>query len=352
MIGDPSGKSAERNLLDDATLAANLAAIRAQLSRFLDFTPGPTGAVLVDNAEWFRGVGYLAFLRDAGKHLTVNYMLAKDSVRARLEAESGISYTEFSYMLLQAWDFVQLHARLGCTLQVGGSDQWGNITAGCELQRKRGGAPLHGLVAPLLLDASGQKMGKTATGERVWLDPALTPPYAFYQYWLNVADADVGKLLRMFSLRPLAELDALLAEHAAAPGRRAAQRALAAEFTTWVHGAEATERARAASEALFGGSLAGVTDAELAPVFAAVEKKLELPRAELAAGIPILELAVRCKLAASKGEARRTLTQGGLYLNNVAVEAPDLSVTTAQLATESFLLLRSGKRQYAMVRVG
>jgi tyrosyl-tRNA synthetase len=351
MIGDPSGKSAERNLLDEATLARNLAAIRGQLSRFLDFTPGPTAAVIVDNAEWFRGIGYLEFLRDAGKHLTINYMLAKDSVRARLEGDSGISYTEFSYMLLQAWDFVQLHARLGCKLQVGGSDQWGNITAGCELQRKRGGAHLHGLVAPLLLDSSGQKMGKTATGERVWLDPELTPPYAFYQYWLNTPDSDVGKLLKIFSLRPLAELDEIIAAHAADPGKRGAQKVLAEDFTTWVHGADATARAQKASAVLFGGSLEALTDDDLAPLFATVEKKLDLPRAELDAGVPILDLLTRTGLAESKGAARRTLTQGGIYLNNDKVDAVDLVVRADHLATPSFLLLRSGKRSYALVRV-
>ncbi len=352
MIGDPSGKSAERNLLDDATLAKNLAAIRGQLARFLDFGAGPQGALMVDNADWFRDIGYLEFLRDAGKHLTINYMLAKDSVRARLEGETGISYTEFSYMLLQAWDFVQLHERHGCKLQVGGSDQWGNITAGCELSRKRGGAHLHGLVAPLLLDSSGQKMGKTSTGERVWLDPALTPPYAFYQYWLNVPDADVGRFLRIFSLRPLAELEELITAHGADPSKRAAQKVLAEDFTTWVHGADATRRAQTASSVLFGGSVADLGDDDLAPLFAAVEHKLELPRAELDAGVAILELLTRTGLAASKGAARRTLEQGGIYVNNAKVDAVDLVIRAEHLASPSFLLLRSGKKSYALVRVG
>ena len=213
MVGDPSGKSAERNLLGDDELAANLAGIRAQLSRFLDFGRGPTGAVLVNNADWTRGVGYLEFLRDVGKYLTINYMMAKDSVRARLEGETGISYTEFSYMLLQAFDFVHLARAHGCRLQVGGSDQYGNITAGCELSRKMGGPQLFGLTAPLLLDSTGQKMGKTSTGERVWLDTRAYVAYAFYQYFFNVTDEEAPRLLKIFSLRPLEEIDELVRSH-------------------------------------------------------------------------------------------------------------------------------------------
>src|SRR5688572_17824216 len=222
MVGDPSGRSAERNLLGDDELAANLAGIRSQLSRFLDFGSGPTGAVLVNNADWTRGIGYLEFLRDIGKHLTVNYMMAKDSVRARLEGDTGISYTEFSYMLLQAWDFVHLSRAHGCRLQVGGSDQFGNITAGCELSRKMGGPQLFGLVAPLLLDAAGAKMGKTATGERVDLDPQRFSPYKLYQYWFNLSDEQAVAKLRMFSLRPLSEIDELLRAHDADRGKRIA----------------------------------------------------------------------------------------------------------------------------------
>ncbi len=207
MVGDPSGKSAERNLLSDEELATNVTGIRAQFLRFLDFAPGPTGALLVNNADWTRGVGYLEFLRDVGKYLTINYMMAKDSVRARLEGDAGISYTEFSYMLLQAFDFVHLSRAHGCRLQVGGSDQYGNITAGCELSRKMGGKQLYGVVAPLMLDSSGGKMGKTSTGERVWLDAERTSPYAFYQYFFNVTDVEAPRLLKLFSFRSLAEID-------------------------------------------------------------------------------------------------------------------------------------------------
>jgi tyrosyl-tRNA synthetase len=351
MIGDPSGKSAERNLLDDETLAHNVAAIRAQLSRFLDFDDGPHGAIMANNADWFRGVGYLEFLRDAGKHLTINYMMAKDSVRSRLEAESGISYTEFSYMLLQAWDFVQLFRRHGCRLQVGGSDQYGNITAGCELQRKLGGPQLYGLVAPLLLDSAGQKMGKTSTGERVWLDADLTPPYALYQYFLNVTDADAAKLLRIFSWRSLDEIRAIEEAHGANPAARGAQKALAEDITTWIHGKDATARALRASQVLFGGALDGVDDLTLAPLFATIEKKLDVPRGELDAGVSIVDLLTRAGLSSSRGEARRTIAGGGVYLNNVRVESSDLIVKPEHLATPSYLLLRQGKKNYAIVRV-
>jgi len=349
MIGDPSGKSAERTLLDEDTLARNVAAIRAQLSRFLDFDDARTGAVLADNADWFRGIGYLEFLRDAGKHLTINYMLAKDSVKSRLESESGISYTEFSYMLLQAWDFVQLSRSHNCRLQVGGSDQWGNITAGCELSRRLGGPQLFGLVAPLLLDSAGNKMGKTSTGERIWLDPALTSPYKFYQYWLNVPDDQVRKLLLIFSLRSVPELDALVASHMEAPGRREAQQTLASDFTEWVHGKDGVRHALVASKVLFGGALDGFDDDDLASIVADVPHS-DISKDTLSAGVPIIDLLLSSGLCKSKGDARRQITQGGIYLNNQPVDAPDLSVTTAHLATPSFLLLRHGKKSYHLLR--
>jgi tyrosyl-tRNA synthetase len=348
MVGDPSGKSEERNLLDDATLATNVAGIRAQLGRLLDFD-GATGAVLTNNADWTRGVGYLEFLRDIGKHLTINYMMAKDSVRARLEGEAGISYTEFSYMLLQAFDFVQLAKSHACRLQVGGSDQYGNITAGCELGRKLGLPQLYGLTAPLLLDSSGQKMGKTASGEKVWLDPARTSPYAFYQYWLNVADADAPRLLRLFSLRPLGELDELVTAHDADRAKRIAQRELSRALTSWVHGEAVIARIEAASRVMFGGELAGLTDADLAELAGTIPT-VEIPRAELAGGIAIVDLLVRIGVADSKGAARRLVTQGGAYVNSVRIADVDHKVGTGDLATETLLVVRAGKRDYRLVR--
>jgi tyrosyl-tRNA synthetase len=349
MIGDPSGRSAERNLLGDEELAANLAGIHAQLSRFLDFGAGPTGAIIVNNADWTRGMSYLEFLRDVGKHLTINYMMAKDSVRARLEGETGISYTEFSYMLLQAFDFVHLARAYNCRLQVGGSDQYGNITAGCELSRKMGGAQLFGLTTPLLLDSSGQKMGKTSTGERVWLDAARTSPYAFYQYFFNVTDEEAPRLLKMFSFRPLAEIDEIARAHDADRSRREAQRQLARELTTWVHGPEETTRVEEASRILFGGTLEGVAERTL-ELLASVVPVVEVDRAELTSGIAIVELLCRT-VAESKGAARRLLQQGGAYVNNVRVTDAERSVTTTDLATPTMLVVRGGRKDYRLVRV-
>ncbi|TMQ02691.1 MAG: tyrosine--tRNA ligase [Deltaproteobacteria bacterium] len=349
MIGDPSGRSAERNLMDDDTIAANLAGIRGQLSRLLDFDDPKLGAIMVNNIDWTRGVSYLEFLRDIGKHLTVNYMLAKDSVGSRLEGESGISYTEFSYMLLQAFDFVQLQKLHGCRLQVGGSDQYGNITAGCELQHKLRGPRLFGLTAPLLLDPSGAKMGKTSTGERIWLDAELTSPYAFYQYWLNRQDDETPQLLRMFSLRSLGELDELLREHDRDRSQRTAQRELARTMTTWIHGAEVVARVEAASRVMFGDSLDGITDADL-DVLAGTVPTVDVPRSELVAGVGIIELLTRT-IADSKGAARRLITQGGAYINNQRVTEVEHQVTLAHLATETMLFVRGGKKSYCLVRV-
>ena len=348
MVGDPSGKSAERNLLGDDELAANLAGIRSQLSRFLDFAPGPTGAVLVNNADWTRGVGYLEFLRDVGKHLTINYMMAKDSVRARLEGDTGISYTEFSYMLLQAFDFVHLSRAHGCRLQVGGSDQYGNITAGCELSRKMGGPQLFGLTAPLLLDSSGQKMGKTSTGERVWLDAERTSPYAFYQYFFNVTDEEAPRLLKIFALRPLGEIDELTRAHDADRSQRLAQRELARELTSWVHGTEETARVEEASRVMFGGSLEGVQERTL-ELLTKVVPVVEIARTELENGIGLVELLTRT-VADSKTAARRLVQQGGAYINNVRITDGEHKVGTADLVTPTLLVVRGGRKDYRLVR--
>ena len=350
MIGDPSGRSAERNLLDRETLAANVAGIRAQLARFLDFDPGPAAATLTNNADWFEGVGFIDFLRDVGKHVTVNYMLAKESVRSRLEdRDSGLSFTEFSYMLLQAWDFVVLSRQHACRLQVGGSDQWGNITAGIELSRKLGGPQLWGVTAPLLLDASGEKMGKTSTGERVWLDPARTTPYAFYQYFVNVDDALAPSLLKKFSFRPLAELDEVIATHDADRSKRHCQRELARDISRWVHGDEGLRRAEVATRLMFGGGLGDLRDADLDPLASEIGCT-EVTRGELDAGIGVVDLLVKSTLCSSKGEARRLIGQGGVSVGDERVTAVDRSITTADLGTESYLLLRSGKKHYRLIK--
>jgi len=349
MVGDPSGKSTERNLLGDDELNTNLRGIRGQLSRFLDFDTGATGAVIVNNADWTRDIGYLEFLRDVGKYLTINYMMGKDSVSTRLEGEAGISYTEFSYMLLQAFDFVHLSKAHGCRLQVGGSDQYGNITAGCELSRKMGGPQLFGLTAPLLLDSAGQKMGKTSTGERVWLDPKRTSPYAFYQYFLNVGDEDAPRLLRLFSFRPLAEIDEIVRTHDADRSQRHAQRQLARDLTTWVHGAEEVARVEEASRIMFGGSLDGVQEKTL-ELLADVVPVVEIDRTELAAGIAIIDLLSRT-VADSKSAAKRLLQQGGAYVNNVRITDADRKVTTADLATPTMLVVRGGRKDYRLLKL-
>jgi tyrosyl-tRNA synthetase len=352
MIGDPSGKSDERQLMDTDTLATNVAAIEKQLSKFLTFGDGPTDAVMVNNHDWFEPISFIEFLRDVGKLMTVNYMTAKESVRARLEdRDQGISYTEFTYMLLQAYDFVHLAGAHGCRLQVGGSDQWGNITAGIELGRKMGRDQLFGLTLPLLLDASGNKMGKTASGTRVWLDADLTSPYAFYQYWFNVEDADVERLLKIFSWRSLEEIATVVAEHNEAPHRRIGQKALAEDLTTWVHSADATRRVIAASKVLFGGSLEELGDRDLEPLLADVPCS-DMTTDRLSGGVSLVELLVETELAKSKGAARRLLKQGGVYVNNVKVTDEGLAVTTEHLGTETMMVLRAGKKSYHIVRVG
>jgi tyrosyl-tRNA synthetase len=346
VVGDPSGRSSERALLDDETLARNHAGVLAQVRRLV-----AVDATFVNNADWFRGVEYLTFLRTVGKHITVNYMLAKESVRARLEdREQGISYTEFSYMLLQAYDFVVLARTHGCRLQVGGSDQWGNITCGIELYRKMqaGAGQLFGLTAPLLMTAAGTKFGKSEKGQNVWLDPQLTSPYQLFQWWLNTDDKDVEKYLKMFTLVRLDEIAALMAEHDAEPSRRAAQRRLAAEVTTWVHGAETARRVIAASQVLFGGSVADLSDADLEPILADAPAT-DVAANDLDAGIALVELLVRSGLCDSKAEARRLLSQGGVYLNNLRIDA-DRAITRTDLATETMMLLRAGKKKYAIVR--
>jgi tyrosyl-tRNA synthetase len=357
MIGDPSGTSAERNLLTREMVVANTAAIRAQLEHFLDFE-GPTGAVIEDNHAWLGSLKLLDFLRDVGKHFTIPYMLAKESVATRLEA--GLSYTEFSYMLLQATDFLQLHRTLGVELQMGGADQWGNITAGLELIRRvegrtddpedggaGGGADrAHGLSYPLLLDASGKKFGKTAEGTSVWLDPQRTSPFAFYQFWLDRDDAETGKLLRMFTLRDRPQIEALEASAAAAPEARIGQRALASDLTERVHGAEVLRRVIDVSEAVFSRTLPSLGPEALA--FAFEQLPNAVVGADAVAGGPIA-LAVAAGLFGSNGEARRTISQGGLSINEIRVASVDAPVPAT--LSGGYLVLRSGKKAYVIVKV-
>ncbi len=349
MVGDPSGRSSERNLLTREQLAHNIACIKTQLSHLLDFTATANPARLVDNADWIAPFSFLEFLRDVGKHFSLNVMLAKDSVRSRMEGESGISYTEFSYQLLQAYDFLHLKKTCNCELQIGGSDQWGNFTAGTDLIRKKLGpdATAWGWTFPLITKSDGSKFGKTASGA-VWLDPQQTSPYRFYQFFVNTEDAKVCEYLRKFTFLTREQIEPLEAAHAANPGAREAHRALAREVTTLVHGADALAGALKASEILFGGSLDGVTEAIFNDVVGEVPTKV-LERAKLdGAGAPIADLVVHAGLEPSKGAARKSLEAGGVYLNNVRVDLAR-TVTAADLLFGKYLLLRKGKKSYAVL---
>ncbi|MBN2473470.1 MAG: tyrosine--tRNA ligase [Pirellulales bacterium] len=350
MIGDPSGKSEERNLLSVDVLRANLAAIEAQLQRFLDFDCGASSALMVNNHDWMGRFGYLEFLRDVGKHFPVNVMLTKDSVRSRLQrTDVGLSYTEFSYMLLQAYDFVHLYDEYGCELQAGGSDQWGNITAGIDLARRLCSVQLYGMTCPLLTRSDGAKMGKTASGT-LWLSPEKTSPYHFYQYWINLDDSDVGTCLRFLTELGPEEIKAVMDEHRTDPGRRGAQRRLATEVTRLVHGPDGLATARQATEIFFGAEVGELSDAQLQGIFADVPSS-QLPRDRLAGeGLSIIDALFESGLAKSKGEARRTITQGGAYVNNRRVEGIETCLGPQHLVGESTVVLRSGKKKYALLR--
>jgi tyrosyl-tRNA synthetase len=348
-VGDPSFRDAERPLLDDDTIEANLSGIRAQLSRFIDLSSRERG-LLVDNHDWFADVRLLDFLREVGKHFSVNAMMARDSVRRRLESrEQGISFTEFSYQLLQAYDFAHLHQAEGCRLQIGGSDQWGNITAGIDLTRRLHGAEVYGLVWPLRVETTGKKMSKTE-GKAIWLDPAMTSPYAYYQSWINVHDDDVERDLKTFTFLDLEEIDEVVREHAADPGRRLGQRRLAEEATRLVHGEEGLADAERATAALFGEEpFSGLDDTTLQDAFAAAPSA-ELPRDRLVRGVGLLEVMVEAGAAQSNGEARRLVEQGGVYLNNARIDDPGKSLTPADLAGQSIVVIRVGKKRHFLVR--
>ena len=351
LIGDPSGKEKERTLLTREEARANAEGIRTQLERFLDFSAGPTSARMRNNLDWLGEVGYVDFLRDIGKHFSVNSMIRKESVRRRLERDdAGISYTEFSYMLLQAYDYLVLHDREGCTLQLGGSDQWGNIVAGIDLVRRERGVHAHGIVAPLVTTTGGVKFGKTEAGA-VWLDPARTSPYRFYQFWLNVDDADAGRYLRFFTLKPREEIGELEAALAAHPERREAQRALAADVTGRMHGADGLGRAERATEVLFGGSLEGLGGADIEDIFADVPSSTVGRDALSGDGLALVEALAEVGVVSSRGEARRALQQGAVYLNNERVTEPERRLAESDAIEGGFVVLRHGKRRYHLVRI-
>ncbi|MGH9109231.1 MAG: tyrosine--tRNA ligase [Acidimicrobiales bacterium] len=343
MVGDPGGREGERALLGPDELRANLEGIRPQLARFLDLD----GALLLDNVAWLGEARLLGFLRDVGKHFTVNQMVAKESVRSR--TEQGISYTEFSYMLLQAYDFLRLHCDHDCQVQVGGSDQWGNITMGVELVRKVTGDRVHGMTTPLLTKPDGAKYGKTATGT-VWLDPARTSPYRLYQFFLQAEDAAVGTYLRQLTFLPVDEITSLDDETATRPERRAAQQALARAVCDLVHGRPAAERAERASRALFGEELAALDEPTLLEVVSDAPST-DLARDLLGGGLPVLDALVRSGLAASRGEARRVMAQGGAYVNNHRVD-DGAALAIDDLLHDRYVVLRRGRRDQHLLRFG
>ena len=347
MIGDPSGRSEERNLLSPDELAANIAGVEQQIRGVLA-TAGNRVHV-VNNADWMRGVGYLEFLRDVGKHVPLSQMLGKDSVKSRLDRDGGLSYTEFSYMLLQAWDFVHLSDALDCRVQIGGSDQWGNITAGIELGRRLRSRDLHGITCPLLTKADGTKMGKTASGA-IWLDPRRTSPYRFYQYWINLDDDDAGRCLLRLTEVPLDEIASIGEQRAATPAARDTQKRLAEELTRLVHGDAGLAAARQATEIFFGAEIASLDDAALSEIFADVPSH-EFARSTLDGdGLPLVEALKATGLAAGTTAARRTVEQGGAYVNNRRVTDVAHRLTAVDLVGSSTLVLRSGKKSYAVAR--
>lgn len=354
MVGDPTGKSQERNLLDEDTLQKNLEGIKKQLEKFLDFNCGPNSAEIVNNYDWFKNFTFLDFIREAGKHITVNYMMAKDSVKKRISGEDreGMSFTEFSYQLIQGYDFYHLWKEKNVKLQMGGSDQWGNITTGTELIRRKSGGKAFALTTQLIKKADGTKFGKTESGN-VWLDAEKTSPYQFYQFWLNTSDEDAKSYIRIFTLLEKEEIEKLEAEHNAAPHMRVLQKALAKDVTIRVHSEEAYKMALEASEILFGKgteeSLRKLSENDFLSVFSGVPQ-FHISKTELEKGVNIIELiAAHCAIFPSKGEARKMLQGGGVLLNKNKVESVDFIVTTSNLINNKYLIAQKGKKNYFLI---
>lgn len=353
MIGDPSGKSEERNLLSEEILRHNQEAIRKQLANFLNFDPGiPNAAVLVNNYDWFKDMNLLSFIRDIGKHITVNYMTAKDSVKKRLEAENGISFTEFTYQLIQGYDFYWLYSRYQCKMQMGGSDQWGNITTGAELIRRKTGGEAFALTCPLLTRSNGGKFGKTEQGN-VWLDPAKTSPYHFYQFWLNSSDEDAAKWIRLFTFLNREQVESLVSGHYADPSKRILQKRLAREVTVFVHGEAEYQKAVETSEKLF-------SDARKDPAQLSAEElentegvvRFEYSATKINAGVDIVSFLAECGILPSRGEARKMIQNGGISINRQKVEDPQMQLTASHLLHQKYLLIQKGKKNYFLVKVG
>lgn len=353
MVGDPSFKAEERRMLDLETLQHNQQGIKAQLEKFLDFDPAkPNAAEMVNNYDWFKDISFLHFIRDVGKHISVNYMMAKDSVKKRLEGDSGMSFTEFSYQLIQGYDFYHLYTAKNCKLQMGGSDQWGNIVTGTELVRRKAGGEAFAFTCPLVKKADGTKFGKTEQGN-VWLDPRRTSPYLFYQFWVRTKDEDAESYIRTFTFLDQPTIDALIAEHRQNPGLRLLQKRLAKEVTIFVHGEQEYEFAVQASEMLFrndtAAMLQSLTEAQLLEVMEGVPQ-VDVPRADLETGKDIISFLAETKILPSKGEARKMLQNGGISINKNKVESQDLVVNTGLLLREQYLLVQRGRNNYFLVK--
>lgn len=352
MVGDPSGKSEERNLLNEETLAHNLNGIKKQLNQFLNFSSEGNGAVIVNNADWFKGFSFLDFIRDVGKHITVNYMMAKDSVKKRLEGDTGMSFTEFSYQLIQGYDFYYLWKNNNCTIQMGGSDQWGNIVTGTEFIRRKDRGTAYGLTTQLIKKSDGTKFGKTESGA-IWLDPEKTSPYKYYQFWLNATDSDARSWIRIFTLLTQQELEKLEAEHDAAPHLRILQKALATDITIRTHSEAALETAIKTSEFLFGnGSLSFLEDlspAHILEIFEGVPQ-FAVSREELSAGIDVATLlAEKTTVFPSKGEVKKTIQGGGLSINKEKVTEVTASYTVSNLINDQYIIVQKGKKNYFLI---
>ena len=357
MIGDPSGKSLERNLLDEDTIQKNMAGIKVQLSKFIDFNSSePNAAIMVNNYDWMKNFSFLDFIREVGKHITVNYMMSKDSVKKRLSANStnGMSFTEFTYQLVQGYDFLYLRRNYNCLLQMGGSDQWGNITTGGELIRRKDGGEAYGLTWPLMTKSDGKKFGKTESGN-IWLDPERTSPYKFYQFWLNTTDEDAARYVKIFTILPPARIDALIAEHREAPHLRKLQKTLAKEITCLIHGEEAYNLALEASQILFGNAtsetLRKIDENTFLSVFEGVPQ-YEIAAADLKAGISIVDfLADKTAIMSSKGEARRALKSNAIGINKEKVQGEETIIGESHLIDGKYILAQSGKKNYFLVIV-
>ena len=352
MVGDPSGKSEERNLLNEETLQRNILGVKAQLEQFLNFSPTlPNAAELVNNYDWFKSISFIDFLRDTGKHITVNYMMAKDSVKKRIEGETGISYTEFAYQLMQAYDFYWLFQQKQCKLQMGGSDQWGNMTTGTELIRRKCGGEAFVFTNPLVTKSDGGKFGKTESGN-IWLDPGKTSPYQFYQFWLNASDTDATRWIKLFTFLTREEIDSITETHQQNPSARTLQRKLASEVTSFVHGHAELSKAIETTEKLFSNQQAPIeslSETDLEQIQGVV--KVEVDKASLAEGIDIVSLLANTGIFPSKGEARKTIQGGGVSVNRKKIESVELKVDSSFLLHQRYILIQKGKKNYFLITV-